>query len=42
MSNLKGGGMIKRKDPTDNPRTYVDVPSTDEYSLKVKEFGDRF
>jgi len=42
MSNLKGGGRIKRKDPTDHPRTYVDVPSTDEYSLKVKEFGDRF
>jgi hypothetical protein len=39
MSNLKAGGMIKRKDPTDHP---VDVSSTDEYSLKVEEYGDRF
>jgi hypothetical protein len=42
MSNLKGGGMIKRKDPKDHPITYMDVPSTDEYSLKVEELGDRF
>jgi hypothetical protein len=42
MSNLKGGGMIKRKDPTDHPITYVDVSSTAEYSLKVEELGDRF
>jgi hypothetical protein len=42
MCNLKGGGMIKRKDPTNHPITCMDVPSTDEYSLKVEELGDRF
>jgi len=38
----KGSGMIKRRDPTDHPITYMDVPSTDDYSLKVEELGDRF
>jgi hypothetical protein len=32
----------ERKDPKDHLITYMDVPSTDEYSLKVEELGDRF
>lgn len=36
-----GGGMMKRQAPGQTITNYMDVPSVDEYSAKVKKLGGR-
>ena len=36
---LLGGGMMKRQDPDQRITIYVDVPSIDEYTGRVKKLG---
>ncbi len=39
--NIIAGGMIKRRDPHQTTVNYIDVPSTDKYTVKVKCLGGK-